>query len=76
MTSITLVADKIRQQIPDAKVEVYELDGKSDHLAVQVISASFKGKTLLEQHQMVNSAVQEELADATIHALQIKTITS
>ncbi len=74
MTSPEKVADKIKQEIPDAEVEIYELDGKPDHLSVQVISSAFKGKSLVEQHQMVNKAVYQDLKDATIHALQIKTL--
>ncbi|MCP4298230.1 MAG: BolA/IbaG family iron-sulfur metabolism protein [Proteobacteria bacterium] len=74
MTSPEKVVDKIKQEIPDAEVEIYELDGKPDHLSVQVTSNAFKGKSLVEQHQMVNKAVYQDLKDATIHALQIKTL--
>lgn len=74
MTSPEEVANKIKQHIPNAEVEVYELDGKPDHLSVRVISKAFEGKSLIEQHQMVNKAVYQDLKDATIHALQIKTL--
>ncbi|GLJ56162.1 hypothetical protein SUGI_1205620 [Cryptomeria japonica] len=37
---------------------------------VEIVSAQFEGKRLLERHRMVNSALAEELKE--IHALSIK----
>nr|ABK22779.1 unknown [Picea sitchensis]ABK25529.1 unknown [Picea sitchensis] len=38
--------------------------------SIEVVSAQFEGKKLLERHRMVNSALAEELKE--IHALSIK----
>lgn len=42
------------------------------HIAVKVTFAGFKGKTLVEQHQMIYSILKEELQEK-IHALKIHT---
>eukprot|EP01018_Ginkgo_biloba_P012804 Gb_08186 [translate_table: standard] len=38
--------------------------------SIEIVSAQFEGKRLLERHRMVNSALAEELKE--IHALSIK----
>lgn len=42
------------------------------HYKVVVVSPLFKGKTLVEQHQMVYQALENEMK-ADIHALALKT---
>jgi len=64
----------IEKGIEDAKCRVFDLTGTSDHFEVQVESAAFEGKSLIEQHKMVHKAVGMHLT-TTIHALQIKTST-
>lgn len=41
------------------------------HFAVAIVSAAFGGKSRVERHRMVNSALAEELRDG-VHALAIK----
>lgn len=59
---------------PGGEVKVWDLTGTSDHFGVDVCSASFAGKSLIEQHKLVHAACGEHLTRA-IHALQIKTRT-
>jgi stress-induced morphogen len=40
---------------------------------VTVVSASFAGLPLIEQHKLVNRALASPLADGTIHELRITT---
>jgi stress-induced morphogen len=68
------IQSKILKAIPDAEVTVQDLTGGGDHFQVVVLSPSFRGKTRIEQHQMVHQAL-EALKDE-IHALAIKTIAS
>lgn len=42
------------------------------HFQVEISSSLFKGKSLIEQHRMVNEALRE-LLETEIHALQLKT---
>ena len=68
------VIDLIKKSIPNSNVFVENLKG-NDHLQVTVISSEFDGLSLVKQHQMVYSALKEELASEAIHALALKTET-
>ena len=69
------VIDLIKKQIPNSTVLVENLKG-NDHLQVTVISSQFNGLSLVKQHQLVYSALKEELASEAIHALALKTNTT
>lgn len=45
------------------------------HYQVEITSTLFQGKSLIEQHRMVNDALRE-LLQTEIHALQLKTRSS
>ena len=62
----------IREAIPDARVTIEDLRGDGDHYAAHVISAAFKGKTRVQQHQMVYQALRGKMGDA-LHALALQT---
>ena len=64
----------IKSKIPDAEVTVTDLTGTKDHLGLEIVSNTFEGKRLLQQHQMVMDILKEELKE-NIHAVQIKTMT-
>ncbi len=63
----------IRAAIPDAKVEVKDLAGDGDHYAATVRSAAFKGKSRVQQHQMVYGALQGRMG-GVLHALALTTV--
>ena len=74
MTTNSKVKSLITKKLPDSKVIVENLKG-NDHLQVTVISSRFNGLSLVKQHQLVYSALKEELASEAIHALALKTET-
>ena len=74
MTTKYEVINLIKKKIADSEVFVENLKG-NDHLQVRVISAEFNGLSLVKQHQLVYSALREELASEAIHALALKTET-
>ena len=74
MTSKTEVIKLITKKIPKSEVIVENIKG-NDHLQVTVISSDFDGLSLVKQHQLVYSALKEELASEAIHALALKTST-
>ncbi len=62
----------IKSNIPDAQVTIRDLAGDGDHYAATVISASFKGKSRVQQHQLVYSALQGRMG-GLLHALALQT---
>ena len=74
MATKSEVINLIKQKIVDSEVYVENLKG-DDHLQVTVISSEFNELSLVKQHQLVYSALKEELASEAIHALALKTET-
>lgn len=62
----------IEAAFPDAIVEIEDLRGDGDHYAARVISAAFKGKSRVQQHQMVYAALQGKMG-GELHALALTT---
>lgn len=66
------IKDLITSQITDAEVEIFDMTGTRDHLGINVKSAAFAGKMLIQQHQMIMDILKEKLK-SEIHAVKIKT---
>ena len=64
----------IKVRIPDAQVTIRDLAGDGDHYAATVISASFKGKSRVQQHQLVYEALKAQMG-GVLHALALQTAT-
>jgi stress-induced morphogen len=62
----------IRAGLPDAQVRIDDLRGDGDHYAAYVISAAFKGKSRVQQHQMVYQALRGRMGNE-LHALALQT---
>ncbi|MBV9569309.1 MAG: BolA family transcriptional regulator [Hyphomicrobiales bacterium] len=63
----------IKEALPDAEVEIKDLAGDGDHYAATIKSAAFKGKTRVQQHQLVYGALQGRMGGA-LHALALTTV--
>jgi stress-induced morphogen len=62
----------ILKKFPDAKVTIEDLAGDGDHYAATVITAAFRGKSRVQQHQMVYEALEGNMGGA-LHALALQT---
>ncbi|HEX3754501.1 MAG TPA: BolA family transcriptional regulator [Rhizomicrobium sp.] len=62
----------IRAAFPDAEIEMRDLAGDDNHWAATVKSAAFKGKSRVQQHQMVYAALNGNMG-GVLHALQLQT---
>ena len=62
----------IRQALPDATITIRDLAGDGDHYAAEVVSEQFRGKSRVQQHQMIYQALQGNMGDA-LHALALQT---
>lgn len=68
------VEELIESELPDATAEVGRPRGidDDDHLAATVVSPAFRGKSLIDQHEMVYDALGEHMT-ADIHAVELTT---
>lgn len=62
----------LKEAFPDAEVQIRDLAGDGDHYAATVISAAFKGKNRVQQHQMVYAALKGRMG-GELHALALQT---
>ena len=62
----------IKEVLPDATVTIEDLRGDGDHYAAHVVSAAFKGKTRVQQHQLVYQALRGRMG-GELHALALQT---
>lgn len=63
----------IRTAFPDAEVKVTPLADDNDHYAAMVTSTAFKGKSRVQQHQMVYEALKGRMG-GVLHALSLQTV--
>jgi stress-induced morphogen len=70
--SSTEIESLIREAFPDADVTIKDLAGDSDHYAAMVTTRAFKGKTRVQQHQMVYEALKGRMG-GVLHALSLQT---
>ncbi|HEY9747771.1 MAG TPA: BolA family transcriptional regulator [Allocoleopsis sp.] len=75
MISRDQVETMIKAALPDAQVQIQDLTGGGDHYQATIISSQFEGKGLVQQHQLVYSALREAMSSEAIHALSLKTFT-
>jgi stress-induced morphogen len=62
----------IKAALPDARVAIEDLAGDGDHYAATVVSDSFRGKSRVQQHQLVFAALRGRMG-GELHALALQT---
>jgi stress-induced morphogen len=62
----------IKASLPDAQVSIEDLRGDGDHYAAHVVSQAFRGKSRVQQHQMVYQALRGRMG-GELHALALQT---
>ncbi len=62
----------IKKKLPDAIVTIRDLAGDGDHYAAEIVSEQFRGKTRVQQHQLVYEALEGNMGGA-LHALALQT---
>ena len=68
----TVIEQLIKDALPDAIVTIEDLRGDGDHYAATVASRAFKGKSRVQQHQLVYGAFKGRMG-TELHALALQT---
>lgn len=68
------IESMIKSALPDAAIEIKDLAGDGNHYAATVTSEAFRGKSRVQQHQMVYGALQGRMG-GILHALALTTLT-
>ena len=67
-----VIEQLIREGLPGATVTIEDLRGDGDHYAAQIVSGAFRGKTRVQQHQLVYQALRGRMGNE-LHALALQT---
>jgi stress-induced morphogen len=62
----------LKEGFPDAEIEISDLAGDDNHFAAKIKSSKFKGKTRVQQHQMVYASLKGKMGNE-LHALALTT---
>jgi stress-induced morphogen len=62
----------IKAAIPDAHVVIEDLAGDGDHYAARIVSETFRGRSRVQQHQIVYAALRGRMG-GELHALALQT---
>jgi acid stress-induced BolA-like protein IbaG/YrbA len=66
------IGEMIERGLPGSVVKV---TGDGRHFEAVVVSASFGGKTMLEQHRLVYATLGDSFRTDALHALSLRTCT-
>jgi len=70
--SASEIEKRIKAALPDATIELRDLAGDDNHWAATVISEQFRGKSRVQQHQMINAAIGADMG-TVLHSLSVQT---
>lgn len=73
MMNTTEIQGLILAALPGSEAQVYDPNQDGQHFSAVVIAPQFRGMPMIQQHRLVNQALQSYLASGEIHALQLKT---
>jgi len=62
----------IKGAFPDAQVEIEDLAGDGDHYRATVVAEAFRGRSRVQQHQLVYEALGARMG-GELHALALRT---
>lgn len=64
------IIQQIQAVLPDAQVSP---DGEGCNFRIEVVSSAFAGKSMLQQHQMVNKILAPAITSGALHAVTLNT---
>ncbi|MGD9511505.1 MAG: BolA family protein [Geminicoccaceae bacterium] len=70
--TVSEIEAAIRASLPDARVTIEDLAGDGDHYRAHIVSEQFRGKSRLQQHQLVYRALGDRMG-GELHALALST---
>lgn len=66
------IEDLIRAGLPQAQVAIEDLAGDGNHYKAHVVAPEFRGKSRVQQHQMVYETLGDRMG-GVLHALALTT---
>jgi stress-induced morphogen len=63
----------IQAELQDAKVDILDKTGMSDHFIIRVVSKQFDGVNPLDRHRRVMGCLETVMREGRLHAAEIQT---
>src|SRR5262249_3556212 len=73
MLEISMLEARIKAALPGAEVAIRDLTGTGDHFEARVVSASFEGKTMVDQHSAGYAPLRDLPDSGELHPLALRT---
>ncbi|MEK6578521.1 MAG: BolA family protein [Bdellovibrionota bacterium] len=74
-----MTPDQLKSKIetlgPGTRADIMDMTGTQDHYQAVIVSPTFEGKMMIEQHRMVLELLKTEVDSGEVHALTMKTFT-
>lgn len=70
------VISLIQAQYPEAKVDILDKTGMSDHFIIRVVSSAFAGVSIMDRHRAVMKCLEPAMQDGRLHAVELQTATA
>ena len=70
--SASEIEKRVKAALPGATLALRALAGDDNHWAATVISEPFRGKSRVQQHQMINAAFGADMG-TVLHSLSVQT---
>ena len=69
------IKELIRKKFPQADIEIIDTAGDSNHYSATIATQEFRGKSRLEQHNLVYKALEGAMdgSNGILHALALQT---
>lgn len=74
MFSAERIKTILEHELPDCTAQVVDDVDDGEHFTARVVSSAFEGRSLVQQHQLVYSALGDHMK-SDIHALALRTYT-
>jgi stress-induced morphogen len=70
------IIELIHTDFPDAKVDILDKTGMSDHFIIRVVSPRFEAMNLMDRHRSVMKCLEPAMKDGRLHAVELQTAVS
>ena len=76
MIQTTELIELIHTDFPDAKVDLLDKTGMSDHFIIRVVSPRFESMNLMDRHRSVMKCLEPAMQYGRLHAVELQTAVS
>lgn len=68
------VEDRILKAYPDAKLAIFDSNGRGDHFEIRISSDEINKMSRIQRHQNILKLFNDEFKSGELHALSVKPI--